>query len=1514
MIERLAGAREAAGARWRAFWRDLRLRRRRVWARGGRAYLELRELAHHEHRRFDAAARDALEALEGIEWARVNAALGRLVVSYDEARWPDPLELVRRVEEVEERLGHLDLPFAPDPPEHPGDVEPFVRGAITLGADALGLGLGLALRVVRSRPEPIEVDLAALTAALQHLPRARAAVERRLGSAVADLSLGLLAPLTSGLVRGWSGPIVDALGRGLRLRELLARRDCWTRLEPALGAHHEHQRCAAPTRRERPAPLREGPIERYAEGAQVATLGGFGFGLATTQKMESASASLVSGVPRPARLGREAFSSWLAVRLARRDVLVLRPRALRRLDRIDWVAVEEDLLAPRRLLVADASPLGWLDRDEAVAHAAALLAPTRPDEVQRAGAWSLGPIDALAPGRDDLVRRGAALAPEGARPLLLARGGAPAALVVVEPAVDPLARALVAAVRRAGLRLALLGDGEGADWVAADARLPARVDPDLAVQSLQADGAGVLVVTSSARGGLGVADVGLGIAREGRAPPWEADLLVRDGLGAALLLVEAARGAREAAHQSVNLAAAEAGMGLLLSLTDLEPRTVRRLMLLADVASLLALLNGVRLARGVVDPGPAVAREAPRWHALLPDEVLERLRSAPEGLAGHEAAARRAPAARRAGPVTALARAVWGELDNPLTPILGGAAAVAAAVGSATDAALVGAVVGVNALVGAAQRLRVEALLARLDRSERRTVRVRRGGREEDLPAEELVPGDVLRLGAGDVVPADCRVLEAAGLEVDESALTGESLPIAKGPAPSGAVAVAERTSMLHEGTSLAAGEATAVVVAVGEATEARRGLAERPARRSGVEARLDELTALTVPVAAGGGVALLASTLLRGGSTRQALGSAVSLGVAAVPEGLPLLATLAQLSAARRLSERGVLVRDPRGIEALGRVDVLCADKTGTLTHGRIRLALVDDGEADAAPDALGPSQRGVLAAGLRACPRAEAGQPLAHVTDRALVDGARAAGVEPGHGLEGWTRVDELPFEPGRGFHAVVGRVPDRGEVLCLKGAPEAVLERCDRWRGGAAPLDDAARRRLTERVDRLARRGLRLLAVAEGPANGWRAEDEGAIRGLALQGFVGFADPVRATARQAVADLRQAGVTLLMATGDHPSTAESIAAELGVLDGGDVLTGPELDALDDDALAARLAGVTVLARATPAQKARLVAALRRAGRVVAMAGDGANDAPAIRAADVGIAIGAASTGAARAAADLVVTDERIETLVDAVLEGRALWRSVREAVSILVGGNLGEIGFTVLGGLTSGQPPLNTRQLLLVNLLTDALPALAVAVSPPARVSPEQLLGEGPEASLGEALNRDITWRAVVTGLAAWGAWLPARFMGPRASADTVGLVGLVGAQLGQTIVVGGRDPRVLLAGLGSLGALLAVVETPGVSQFFGCRPLGPLGLLQAGTAAAAATGAAAVLPGALERARALAARSGALERLERSEVGRMFRESRLLTRLRREGAPGEAPRRRFQVMDLLLRGRDPGRPPA
>jgi cation-transporting ATPase I len=286
--------------------------------------------------------------------------------------------------------------------------------------------------------------------------------------------------------------------------------------------------------------------------------------------------------------------------------------------------------------------------------------------------------------------------------------------------------------------------------------------------------------------------------------------------------------------------------------------------------------------------------------------------------------------------------------------------------------------------------------------------------------------------------------------------------------------------------------------------------------------------------------------------------------------------------------------------------------------------------------------------------------------------------------------------------------------------------------------------------------------------------------------------------------------------------------------------------VDALGDDELAAAVSQVAVFARVTPFHKVRVVRALQRAGRVVAMTGDGANDAQAIRLADVGIAFGEQATQATREAADLLVVDDRIESIVGALLEGRALWASTREAAAILVGGNLGEIAFTVAGAAAAGRPPLNARQLLLVNLLTDAAPAMAIAVRQPTRPSPEQLLREGPETSLGTPLVRDIAWRAAITGGAATGAWLAARATGTRAHASTVSMTALVGAQLGQTLLVGWRDPVVLATGLGSAALLAGVVQTPGLSHFFGCRPLGPLGWTISAAASGAATAGSLLLP--------------------------------------------------------------------
>jgi len=869
-----------------------------------------------------------------------------------------------------------------------------------------------------------------------------------------------------------------------------------------------------------------------------------------------------------------------------------------------------------------------------------------------------------------------------------------------------------------------------------------------------------------------------------------------------------------------------------------------------NIASAVALANGTRLAARLARRPLPVLQEAAPWHELDGSEALERLGAGPEGLSEEEAAVRRPPEIPPPPPALLVTRAVTAELLNPLTPVLAAGAGLAATVGSVTDAGLIGGLTVLNAVIGGVERYRAERAIERLEARSARGVMVRRAGAEELVDASELVPGDVVHLRTKDVVPADCRILEASALEVDESSLTGESLPVPKSAAPSHATAIAERGSMLYEGTAVAAGEATAVVVATGAATEMRRTDSLQPLEppQSGVEARLQSLTSLAGPVALGSGGLLAGVSALRGLPLRSVVDSAVALAAAAVPEGLPLLATVAQLSAARRLADKGALVRSRRAVEALGRVDVACVDKTGTLTEGRIALVAVADGTTETAANGhdLSPRARDILAAGLRASPDSAKGD-LVHAEDRALAKEAGEAEVAADRGAADWRRVAELPFEPGRGFHAVLGDNHESA-LLAVKGAPEVVLARAASSRDGDRPVRmyAARRRRLMSEARRLARRGLRVLAVAERAVPVGTALDEELVDNVDFLGFLAYSDPVRATAAEAVRNLRRAGVDIVMMTGDHPNTAESIASELDVINGKRIITGPEVDRLSDDELAATVPQVAVSARVTPFHKVRVVRALQQSGRVVAMTGDGANDAQAIRLADVGIAFGERATPPTREAADLLVVDNRIETIVEALLEGRALWASTREAAAILVGGNLGEIAFTVAGSAAGGRSPLNARQLLLVNLFTDAAPAMAIAVRQPTRPSPEQLLREGPEASLGGPLVRDIAWRATITAAGASGAWLAARATGSRAHASTVAMTALVGAQLGQTLLVGGRDPVVLAVGLGSAALLAGIVQTPGLSHFFGCRPLGPLGWTISGAASGAATAAAFLIP--------------------------------------------------------------------
>jgi cation-transporting ATPase I len=1426
-----------------------------------------------------ASLKAKLERLRGVHWAEVNVALGRAIVAIDSDE-PDVGDLIEAIEAVEAALGVRTERFPYDRPEHPADIEPLHRNLTAMAADVIGLGVSTSASLMHAVPIPGEV--AAIASFIDSQPRLRRLVSEAVGPPVADLALALGSAFAQALGQGPIGLVVDLAHRSNQVAEVVARRRVWALREPELHAKPAWARAestavaAAPPGR--PVPLPGGPVERWADRTSLASLGACGVAAAATRDPRRAASVTLAGMPKAGRLGREAFAAQLGRVLAARGVVPFDSRRLRLLDRVDTVMLEAAAVLTGAQVVGRVIPVegdGSARQDILTARVYRLYSGREPTTVRRRGRWSLGPLEALDATLPRGTKSSAARAAQSCDAVLgLAYGGRLAALVTVESELDPLAEELVGAIRRAGHFFVVAGTtGAVAQRLHADRRTAAGKRLRFAVQELQGEGRVVALLATRGGEALRAADCGVGILTPGKPPPWGAHLMCGPGLAAAHLVVEATTSAVRASGRSAGLAVAGSAVGGVLALSGARGQAARRAVLPVNGAALAAVAwgawDGVQLGRR---PDPVPAETTP-WHAVPWDAVLRKLGTSPEGLAPEEVRRRRSGSAWAArGQPPGLAATIVDELANPLTPVLAAGAGLAAAAGSPMDAGLVGGVMGGNAVFSALYRRRTFASLRRLVPAEETQVLVRRSGPASMVPATQLVVGDVVELEAGAVVPADLRLLEATALEVDESSLTGESLPVPKSPAPVPDVPVAERSSMLYEGTTIAAGSAVGAVVALFPATEIGRSVAlahERAGPPLGVQARLRSITNLTLPISLAGSAALIANGLLRGRPFREALGDGVSLGVAAVPEGLPFVANAAAFAGARRLSSRGALVANPEALETLGRVDVLCFDKTGTLTLGKLSVRLVSDGVTDLPPQQLVQPHRelhrAVLAAGVRASPPAGGPRPP-HATDRAVLRAAREAGVDPSTGLSRWARIGEVPFEPARGLHTTVGESGSR-RLISVKGAPERVLELCTSWRSpdGDVPLDRRQRRMVEAHVEHLAGRGFRVLAVAEradarpdAPVNGSRSAPDHlpdlVPRDLRLLGLLALADEARDTAAPAIAALGRAGVAVRMITGDHPTTAAAVATELGILNGGAVLTGAQLDGLTEDELAARLPEATVFARVTPTQKVRIVEALQRSGRRVAMTGDGANDAPAIRLAAVGFAVGDRATPAARDAADVVIVGDELETIIDAIVEGRAMWASLRDALAILLGGNLGEIAFELTGSALTGHSPLNPRQLLLTNLLTDLGPALAIALQPPRDRPTEELLREGPDASLGRSLNRQIVLRAVSTAAAATGAWVVARPTGRRRSA-TVGLAALVGAQLGQTLVAGRRSPLVIGTVAVSGAALFAVVQTPGVSQFFGCTPLGPAEWATAAGAAGIATCGSIALPWAASKVRSL-----------------------------------------------------------
>ncbi|AKS41869.1 carbonate dehydratase [Wenzhouxiangella marina] len=770
--------------------------------------------------------------------------------------------------------------------------------------------------------------------------------------------------------------------------------------------------------------------------------------------------------------------------------------------------------------------------------------------------------------------------------------------------------------------------------------------------------------------------------------------------------------------------------------------------------------------------------------------TIERARRALDtserGLASTEARKRLeidGPNALPAAPRRAWLLRFLDQFRNVLIYILLLSALASGLMGHAVDAAVIAAVVLLNALIGMIQEHKAERAMAAIGRMLARTALVRRDGRWQRLPAEELVRGDLVRLEAGDRVPADLRLVESHTLQVDQAALTGESMPIDKAVGPDRSDAeLAERSSMLYSGSLITRGTASAWVAVTGANTELGRIshlLAEVEDLSTPLLKRINQfgrrLTVLTLLLAI---VMLGISVGLHGQAWGEGLLAAIALIVAAIPEGLPAIITITLAVGVRKMGKRKAIIRHLPAVETLGSVNVICSDKTGTLTRNELAVRELALAGLSARPPDPGLSGSLALAEAASLCNDAgvdHGGDPI----EKALLDFARAMGLDPSALRNARPRDGVLPFSPELRLMAT-----RHGRQLVVKGAPEALLARA------SAQINDGASERLDpahwhRQLEAMTAKGLRVLAIAEGrmtePSSSIDAEDD--LRGLGMLGLVGFADAPRAEARGAVRSCQQAGIELKMITGDHAETARAVATELGLAGKEDlVLNGRELDRMEDAELEARASSIRIVARATPEHKLRLVKALQAGGQVVAMTGDGANDAPALKRADVGVAMGIKGTEAARQAADMVLADDNFATLEAGVEEGRGVYDNIRKALLFILPTNVAETLVILLAVLAGSALPITPVQILWVNLVTTVTLELSLAFETLER----DVMRRPPRAPEQPLLGRFVIFRILWVGLLlTWAVfWLHGQALastGSEAIARTVAINVLVIGEL-------------------------------------------------------------------------------------------------------------------------------------
>ncbi len=762
------------------------------------------------------------------------------------------------------------------------------------------------------------------------------------------------------------------------------------------------------------------------------------------------------------------------------------------------------------------------------------------------------------------------------------------------------------------------------------------------------------------------------------------------------------------------------------------------------------------------------------WHTLSAEAALAKLGSRASGLTEAEAQAKLAqvgPNELKASERVSAWRLLLEQFKNVLIIILLAATALSVALGHGLESLVIAVIVLFAVLLGFIQEYRAERAIESLRKLAAPHATVVRDGAERKIPARDVVPGDVVVLHTGDRVPADGRLLESVNLQAEEAALTGESVAVEKHVQPlEGELAVGDRKNVVHAGTAVTYGRGRAAVVATGMQTEFGRIaqlLSTVETGRTPLQKNLDKVGSLLAKVAIGVVAVIVALGLFRGQPFVEMLIFGIALAVAVVPEALPAVVTISLALGVQKMVKRNALIRRLPAVETLGSTSVICSDKTGTLTKDEMTARrlyvggeLLEVSGAGYAPKGdvtrhgvkveLSPQLRALLEAGVLASDATleqdatgawgVKGDP----TEGALVVAAAKVGLDKAQLDEANPRIGEVPFTSESKRMTTLHRTPD-GRTAFVKGAPEVVLASCDTAEGAAGPaaLDEAGRAAVLAAAKLMAGDALRVLAIA-------RKHDaslEETEAGLTFLGLVGMIDPPRPEAFAAIRTCEAAGIRAVMITGDHPETAHAVARELGLLKSGRVVSGKDLDAWDDAQLSKEIDRIDVFARVSPAHKLRVVTALQANGNVVAMTGDGVNDAPSLRKADIGIAMGITGTDVSRDAAAMTLTDDSFASIVAAVEEGRRVFGNIKKYLMYLLSSNIGEIGL-MAGTALAGMPlPLTAVQILYVNLATDGLPALALSVDP----AEDDLMKRHPrDAKAG------IFTRPVVTLMLVGGVW--------------------------------------------------------------------------------------------------------------------------------------------------------------